>query len=119
MVESPTLESPDSRMHDPIFDKFTEDSEGRSSGDTSTTPNSEISPPDSPAIKNAGLSKADVNRAKSRSLAASLSLEEQVRLFHSYMRAFSWPCLTSIGLTSYSSRLLEVKSYSREGNSGF
>lgn len=75
-------DSPDSR-NDPIFDKYGEDSEERSSGDTSTTPNSELSPPDSPTSKNAALSKVEDGRLKSRSLAASLSLEEQVRHFAS------------------------------------
>ena len=74
--------SPDSQIEDPIFDKFAEDSEERSSGDTNTTPNSEFSPPDSPATKNAALNQqADVDdkRANARRLAASLSLEEQVK----------------------------------------
>jgi beta-glucosidase len=74
-------DSPDSQINDPIFDKFAEDSEDRSSGDTNTTPNSDFSPPDSPTSKNAALSKTDDKRAKARSLAASLSLEEQVRNF--------------------------------------
>ena len=74
-------DSPDSQINDPVFDKFAEDSEDRFSGDTNTTPNSELSPPDSPTSKNAALSQVDDKRAKARSLAASLSLEEQVRHF--------------------------------------
>jgi len=74
-------DSPDSQRHEPIWDITTpgEDmSEERSSADTSTTPASEISPPGSPARKTAPLIKSEP-KAKSRSLAASLSLEEQVR----------------------------------------
>jgi beta-glucosidase len=68
-------ESPESQIQDPIFDRFAEDSE-RSSRSTNETPNSELSPPDSPAAKSVTL--ADDKRANARSLAASLSLEEQV-----------------------------------------
>jgi beta-glucosidase len=69
-------ESPDSQTADPIFDKYVDDSE--SSRNESTTPNSEVSPPESPPSKNAVLDKTVDERAKSRNLAASLSLEEQV-----------------------------------------
>jgi len=72
-------DSPDSQIHDPIFDRYGEESEERTTADTSRTPNSELSPPDSPTSKNAALTKAD-DRVRVRSLAASLSLEEQVRL---------------------------------------
>jgi beta-glucosidase len=72
--------SPDSQTDDPVFDKFAEDSEYRSSGDTNTTPNSELSPPDSPASKNAGLAQGEDKRGNARRLAASLSLEEQVSI---------------------------------------
>jgi beta-glucosidase len=72
-------DSPDSQINDPIFDKRWEDSEERSIAVTSNTPNSELSPPDSPVGKSAAL-KAD-SRAKSRSLATSLSLEDQVCRF--------------------------------------
>jgi len=72
-------DSPDSQINDPIFDKQWEDSEERSTAVTSNTPNSELSPPDSPTTKSAALTKID-GRTKSRSLAASLSLEEQVSL---------------------------------------
>lgn len=68
-------ESPEGQIQDPIFDRFAEDSE-RSSRSTNETPNSELSPPDSPATKSVTL--ADDKRANARSLAASLSLEEQV-----------------------------------------
>jgi beta-glucosidase len=72
-------ESPDSQNMDPIFDsKFTEDSEGQSTANTNTTPNSELSPPDSPTTENVGLDKIDA-RTNSRKLASSLSLEQQVR----------------------------------------
>lgn len=71
-------DSPDSQINDPIFDKQWEDSEERSTALTSNTPSSELSPPDSPTAKNAAL-KVD-SRVKSRNLAASLSLEEQVSL---------------------------------------
>jgi beta-glucosidase len=72
-------ESPDSQTMDPIFDnnKYTEDSEGQSTANTNTTPNSELSPPDSPKVQNAELNKTDA-KANSRKLASSLSLEEQV-----------------------------------------
>lgn len=69
-------ESPDSQIADPIFDKYVDDSE--SSRNESTTPSSEISPPESPPSKNVELDKTVDERAKSRNLAASLSLEEQV-----------------------------------------
>lgn len=72
--------SPDSQLNDPVFDQFPEDSEDRSSGNTDITPNSEFSPPASPEGKNAvPTSRTDYGRAKARSLAASLSLKEQVR----------------------------------------
>ena len=71
--------SPESQINDPVFDKFSEDSGDHFSWDTNITPNSEISPPNSPRRKNAILSPAGDKRAKARSLAASLSLEEQVR----------------------------------------
>jgi len=73
-------DSPDSQRNDPIWDIAAQGedmSEERSSADTSTTPASEISPPSSPTEKNASLNK-DEPMAKSRILAASLSLEEQV-----------------------------------------
>ena len=73
-------DSPESEIRGPIFDKFENESEGPSNADISTTPNTELSPPDSPTSKNADLSKAVDGRTKSRTLAASLSLEEQVRL---------------------------------------
>lgn len=72
--------SPDSQRNEPIWDITTQGedtSEERSSANTSTTPASEISPPGSPNRKNASLNKSEP-RAKSRGLAASLSLEEQV-----------------------------------------
>ncbi|CZR55218.1 probable periplasmic beta-glucosidase precursor [Phialocephala subalpina] len=77
MSESPA-ESPGSQRNEPIFDKYAEDSEERSSRSTNETPNSELSPPDSPAAKSVTL--ADDKRANARSLAASLPLEEQVSL---------------------------------------
>jgi beta-glucosidase len=64
---------------DSVFDKFGEDSEDRSSADTDTTPSSELSPPDSPTSKSLTLTQTDDKRADARELAASLSLEEQVR----------------------------------------
>ena len=66
---------------DPVFDsnKFTEDYEGQSTANTSTTPNSEVSPPESPKTGNARLGKGD-GRANSRHLASTLSLEEQVMI---------------------------------------
>ena len=68
-----TAHSPDSQIDDPVFD-----SEYRSPPYTDTTPSSELSPPDSPASKNAAL--AQDKRGNARRLAASLSLEEQVSL---------------------------------------
>ncbi len=62
---------------DSVFDKYEEDD--RSSADTDTTPGSEISPPDSPTSKTLTLTQTDDKRADARTLAASLSLEEQVR----------------------------------------
>lgn len=65
--------SPENQIDDPVFD-----TEFRSPSYTNTTPSSELSPPDSPASKNAAL--AQDKRANARRLAASLSLEEQVSL---------------------------------------
>jgi beta-glucosidase len=61
---------------DSVFD------EDRSSADTDTTPSSELSPPDSPTSKSLTLTQTDDKRADARELAASLSLEEQVRHFY-------------------------------------
>jgi beta-glucosidase len=72
-------ESPDIQINDPVFDNVADDSEDRSSPNTNTTPNSELSPPDSPISKNSALKSDD--KANARSLAASLSLEDQVRHF--------------------------------------
>lgn len=72
-------DSPESEVRGPIFDKFENESEEPSNADISITPNTELSPPDSPTTKNADLSKTVDRRTKSRTLAASLSLEEQVR----------------------------------------
>lgn len=74
MSASPA-ESPGSQRSEPLFDKYA-DSEERSSRSTLETPNSELSPPDSPTAKSVTL--ADDKRANARLLAASLSLEEQV-----------------------------------------
>lgn len=71
-------ESPDSQRNDPIFDKYAEDSEDRSTGDTNDTPISELSPPDSPVAKNSDINQPSDKRAGARILAASLTLEEQV-----------------------------------------
>lgn len=72
-------ESPESQINDPIFDKYAEDSEERSSDHTNLTPNSEISPPTSPLVEKNDMTTPIDPRAGSRALAASLSLEEQVR----------------------------------------
>ncbi|KAG9233164.1 glycoside hydrolase superfamily [Amylocarpus encephaloides] len=69
--------SPESQVHDPVFDRFPED---QSSSETTTTPNSELSPPDSPRNKNVDLRGGPDPRSNARNLAASLSLEEQVSL---------------------------------------
>ena len=79
-------DSTESEVRGPIFDKFENESEETgepSYADISTTPNTELSPPDSPTSKNAALSKVVIDgRSKSSTLAASLSLEEQVRHIH-------------------------------------
>ena len=72
--------SPDSQINDPVFDKYGEDAEDRKSGETSITPDSELSSPDSPTSKNATLNPSEDARANSRRLAATLTLEEQVRI---------------------------------------
>ncbi|KAH8596601.1 glycoside hydrolase family 3 protein [Bisporella sp. PMI_857] len=75
--------SPDSQRSEPVWDDITphgeDTSEERSSADTSATPASEVSPPGSPVKRSAVLNKGD-GKAKARSLAASLTLEEQVSL---------------------------------------
>lgn len=73
------MDSPESQIADPIFDKSGDVSETPSSRNNSTTPSSEISPPDSPPNTKAVLDKAVDGRARVRRLAASLSIEEQVR----------------------------------------
>jgi beta-glucosidase len=77
-------DSPESEIRGPIFDKFENESEEPSNADISTTPNTELSPPDSPTSKSAALSHVVDRRSKSATLAASLSLEEQVRRFPSF-----------------------------------
>jgi hypothetical protein len=72
------MDSPESQVADPIFDKFGEESEDPSSRNNSGTPSSEISPPESPPKTTALLDKAVDGRVRVRRLAASLSLEEQV-----------------------------------------
>ncbi|RAL60486.1 hypothetical protein DID88_000261 [Monilinia fructigena] len=69
-------ESPESQMSDSIFDKFREGTNVISSRNTVATPDSEISPPESPLEKHAIFDP----RTKSRQLAKTLSLEEQVSL---------------------------------------
>lgn len=71
-------ESPESQISDSIFDKFEEATDVTSSRDTVATPDSEISPPESPLEKHAILDP----RTKSRQLANTLSLEEQVNFLH-------------------------------------
>jgi beta-glucosidase len=75
-------DSPESEIRGPIFDKFENESEEPSNADISITPNTELSPPDSPTSKSAALSNVADRRSKSATLAASLSLEEQVSHFH-------------------------------------
>lgn len=72
-------ESPDSQISDPLFDRCEEGSDVISSRDTVATPDSEVSPPETPLEKHAMLDP----RITSRQLAASLSLEEQVKGFSS------------------------------------
>ncbi|KAI9648015.1 hypothetical protein NHQ30_002643 [Ciborinia camelliae] len=69
-------ESPDSQISDPIFDKLEEGSDAISGRDTVETPDSEMFLPKSTLEKHATLDP----RTKSRQLAASLSVEEQVSL---------------------------------------
>lgn len=71
--------SPESQKSDSIFDSLHYDTEATVDGDTSTTtPITDLSPPRSPPYKNAALTDARDSRARSLSLAASLTLEEQV-----------------------------------------
>lgn len=72
-------DSPESQLAEPIFDKLGEDSEAQSTKNSSATPASEISPPESPPNASAVISKTEDGRARVRRLVASLSLEEQVR----------------------------------------
>lgn len=59
-----------------LFDKLTDTDLDNLTRESNTTPSSGPSPPESPVGKPADLDK----RANARSLAVSLSLEEQVRL---------------------------------------
>lgn len=70
------LESPDSQISDPMFDEFDESSDFGCEG--STTPISEFSPPESPVAKVASKSRHRTG-LNARTMAASLSLEEQVQ----------------------------------------
>jgi beta-glucosidase len=77
-------ESTNRRSSNPIFHKYAEDSEtsANSSRDTTNaqgTPDTEVSPPESPLAKVAALVDPNDKRANARRLAASLSLEEQAR----------------------------------------
>jgi len=63
-----------------VLDNYTEDSEGISTRNINDTPNTEVSPPESPSSKSATLIDPNDKRANARTLAASLSLEEQVSL---------------------------------------
>ncbi|KAI9047630.1 hypothetical protein LZ554_008343 [Drepanopeziza brunnea f. sp. 'monogermtubi'] len=73
-------ESPDSQITDPIFDNYDEDSEELSSGNMNHMPFLEFSPPDSPVAKHVDSNQATDKRSSARSLAASLTLKEQVSL---------------------------------------
>jgi beta-glucosidase len=75
------MDSPESQIADPIFDKFAEYSEAPSTRNESATSSSKTSPPESPPNTNAILGKTELGRARVRQLAASLSLEEQVSLY--------------------------------------
>ena len=72
-------DSPESEIRAPIFDKFENESEEPSNADISVSPNTDLSPPDSPTSKSAALSHGIDRRSKSATIAASLSLEEQAR----------------------------------------
>jgi beta-glucosidase len=71
-------DSPGGEIREPIFDTLDNVSE-KPNEDVSITPNTELSPPDSPTRNGAALSHQTDRRTKSATLAASLSLEEQVR----------------------------------------
>lgn len=74
---------------DPVVRTYVDNSEGSSepssepnssrSTNANSTPNTEISPPESPIAKIVALVDPNDKRANARNLAASLSLEEQVR----------------------------------------
>jgi beta-glucosidase len=63
-----------------VLESYAEDSEGISTRNTNDTPNTEVSPPESPSSKSATLIDPNDKRANARTLAASLSLEEQVSI---------------------------------------
>ena len=69
------LESPESRINDPIFDRYEDDPEDLSSEEASATPISEFSPSESPKFAFDTYSR---NKLRAHKLAASLSLQEQV-----------------------------------------
>lgn len=71
MAESPAK--------DIVFDKYNEDLESRSSADITNTPDSDLYTPSSTKTTNHDLASSADPRANSRSKAALLSLEEQVR----------------------------------------
>jgi hypothetical protein len=81
-------DSPESEIRGPIFDKFENESEEPSNAEISITPNTELSPPDSPTSQSATLNHVTDRRSKSATLAASLSLEEQVRQFVPFVRVY-------------------------------
>jgi beta-glucosidase len=93
-------ESPNRRAASgPFFHKYVDNSEGNSEPNSepnsshntnaNSTPNTEISPPESPIAKIVTLVDPNDKRANARSLAASLSLEEQVRSFSVATTKFS------------------------------
>ena len=83
-------DSPESEIRAPIFDKFENDSEEPSNAEISITPNTELSPPDSPTSKTVALNHVTDRRSKSATLAASLSLSEQVNDFVPFVRGHSY-----------------------------
>lgn len=75
---------------------YADDSEDTSSPDTTndnsanSTPNTEVSPPESPFAKTVSLAESSDRKANARSLASTLSLEEQVRNLHRFQEKMEY-----------------------------
>lgn len=97
---TPLSDPVDDQIHDSVFDRSPDDSEYPSGVDTNTTPGSELYSPESPSTKPSELIPPQDGREKSRALAATLSLEEQVKSTFNLGKARHTDCGKGITLGS-------------------